>query len=40
VPVYSAWVFASMLTALPRRPELSPMLDERLRWLRGYVGAM
>jgi hypothetical protein len=29
-----------MLTALPRRPELSPMLDERLRWLRGYVGAM
>jgi Phosphotransferase enzyme family len=38
VPVYSAWVFASFLTALPRRPELSPILDERLRWLRGYVG--
>ena len=40
VPAYSAWVFASMLTALPRRPELSPILDERLRWLRGYVGAV
>ncbi len=39
VPVYAAWVFTSMLTALPRRPELGPMLDERLRWLRRYVGA-
>ena len=39
VPVYAAWVFTSMLTALPRRPELGPMLDERLRWLRDYVGA-
>jgi hypothetical protein len=28
-----------MLTALPRQPELSPILDERLRWLRRYVGA-
>jgi Phosphotransferase enzyme family len=39
VPVYAAWVFTSMLTALPRRPELGPMLDERLRWLRLYVSA-
>jgi Phosphotransferase enzyme family len=39
VPVYAAWVFTSMLTALPRRPGLGPMLDERLRWLRSYVGA-
>jgi hypothetical protein len=39
VPVYAAWVYTSMLTALPRRPELGPMLEERLRWLRGYVGA-
>ena len=39
VPEYAAWVFTSMLTALPRRPELGPMLDERLRWLRRYVGA-
>jgi Phosphotransferase enzyme family len=37
VPVYAAWVFTSMLTALPRRPELGPMLDERLGWLRRYV---
>lgn len=37
VPVYAAWVFTSMLTALPRRPELGPMLDERLTWLRRYV---
>lgn len=39
VPVYAAWVLTSMLTALPRRPELAPVLDERLRWLRRYVGA-
>jgi Phosphotransferase enzyme family len=39
VPFYAAWVFTSMLTALPRRPELAPILDERLRWLRRYVGA-
>jgi Phosphotransferase enzyme family len=38
VPVYAAWVFTSMLTALPRRPALRPMLDDRLRWLRRYVG--
>jgi Phosphotransferase enzyme family len=38
VPVYAAWVFTSMLTALPRRPELGPMLDVRLTWLRRYVG--
>jgi hypothetical protein len=37
VPSYAAWVYTSMLTALPRRPELAPILDERLRWLRGYV---
>lgn len=37
VPVYAAWVYTSMLTALPRRPELGPILEARLRWLRGYV---
>jgi hypothetical protein len=36
IPVYAAWVYASMLTALPRRPELVPILTERLRWLRHY----
>ena len=37
VPVYAAWVWASMLTALPRRPELRPVLRERLAWLRSRV---
>ena len=34
LPVYAAWVFASFLIALPRRPELGPVLDRRLQWLR------
>jgi hypothetical protein len=34
VPLYAAWVYASFLLALPRRPELAPVLRERLRWLR------
>lgn len=38
VPLYAAWVYTSMLTAVPRRPELGPMLEVRLRWLRNYVG--
>jgi hypothetical protein len=37
MPVYAAWVFTSLLTAVPRRPELAPILDERIRWLRGYL---
>jgi Phosphotransferase enzyme family len=37
LPLYAAWVFTSMLTAVPRRPELGPMLETRLRWLHGYV---
>jgi Phosphotransferase enzyme family len=40
LPVYAAWVYASFLIALPRRPELEPVLAERLRWLRQYVGQM
>lgn len=38
VPVYAAWVYASFLLALPRRPELALILDDRLRWLRRYTG--
>jgi hypothetical protein len=38
VPVYAAWVYASFLLALPRRPELAPILSDRLRWLRRYTG--
>ena len=34
VPVYAAWVYASFLLAVPRRPELAPILRERLLWLR------
>jgi len=35
LPVYAAWIYASFMIALPRRPELGPLLDERLSWLRG-----
>ena len=35
VPVYAAWIYASFMMALPRRPELEPVLEERLRLLRA-----
>jgi hypothetical protein len=38
-PVYAAWIYASFMTALPRRPELKPVIDERLSWLRKTYGA-
>ena len=34
LPVYAAWIYASFMVALPRRPELGPVLAQRLRWLR------
>jgi hypothetical protein len=34
VPIYAAWVYASMLVAVPRRPELRPVMADRLAWLR------
>jgi hypothetical protein len=34
LPIYTAWVAASMLTALPRRPGLKPGVERRLAWLR------
>jgi hypothetical protein len=37
VPVYAAWVLASFLVAVTRRPELAPVLRDRLQWLRRYV---
>ncbi|HST26705.1 MAG TPA: phosphotransferase [Gaiellaceae bacterium] len=37
VPVYAAWIYASFLLAVPRRPELAPILEDRLRWLRRYA---
>jgi hypothetical protein len=34
LPVYASWIYASFMIALPRRPELGPLLAERLSWLR------
>jgi hypothetical protein len=33
LPLYVAWVTASMLIALPRRPQLAEAVDVRLAWL-------
>jgi Ser/Thr protein kinase RdoA (MazF antagonist) len=33
LPLYVAWVTASMLIAMPRRPELAAAVDARLSWL-------
>jgi hypothetical protein len=38
LPIYAAWIYASFMVALPRRPELGPVLGERLRWLRENYG--
>jgi Phosphotransferase enzyme family len=38
LPIYAAWIYASFMAALPRRPELGPVLDQRLRWLRENFG--
>ena len=38
LPVYAAWIYASFMIALPRRPELRAVLDQRLGWLRGHYG--
>ncbi len=35
LPIYAAWIYASFMVALPRRPELGPVLAERLAWLRA-----
>jgi hypothetical protein len=35
LPLYVGWVTASMLVALPRRPELAEYIEHRLRWLRA-----
>jgi hypothetical protein len=34
IPLYAAWIYASFMMALPRRPELGPRLAEDLRRLR------
>lgn len=37
LPVYAAWLYTSFMLAIPRRPELGPILEQRLRRLRRYV---
>jgi hypothetical protein len=39
IPAYAAWICASMMVALPERPEEAPELAERLRWLRRTYGS-
>lgn len=39
LPIYAAWVYTSFMLALPRRPELGPVVRARLRWLRRYDSA-
>jgi hypothetical protein len=39
LPVYAAWIYASFMVSLPRRPELGPVLAERLGWLRATYAA-
>jgi Phosphotransferase enzyme family len=34
LPIYLAWIVASMLIALPRRPELQAIVEPKLAWLR------
>jgi thiamine kinase-like enzyme len=34
-PFYAAWVTASMMIALPRRPDLADAVKRRVRQLRG-----
>jgi Ser/Thr protein kinase RdoA (MazF antagonist) len=34
IPVYAAWVAASFMAAITRRPEAAPALERQLRFLR------
>lgn len=36
LPAYAAWICASWLTALPRRPEIAEPLELQLAFLRAY----
>lgn len=36
LPVYAAWIAASWLSALPRRPQLAELLGRELAFLRTY----
>jgi len=36
LPVYAAWVAASFMAAVPRRPDAGPVLERQLRFLRRF----
>jgi hypothetical protein len=38
VPIYATWVYASFVLAQPRRPELAPIVEDRMSWLRRHAG--
>jgi hypothetical protein len=38
LPVYAAWVAASFMVAVARRPEAAPALERQLRFLRRFRG--
>jgi Ser/Thr protein kinase RdoA (MazF antagonist) len=38
LPIYAAWIYASFMASARRRPELAPLVDQRLRWLRDNFG--
>lgn len=38
LPVYAAWIAASWLTAVPRRPGLAEQVERQLAFLRRYRG--
>lgn len=37
LPVYGAWIAASFMAAIARRPEAAPALERELRFLRRFV---
>jgi len=37
LPVYAAWVAASFMVAVARRPEAAPALEPQLQFLRRFV---
>ena len=36
LPVYAAWIAASFMVAVARRPDAAPALERQLRFLRRY----
>jgi hypothetical protein len=36
IPAYAAWVAASFMAALARRPDAAPALERQMQFLRRY----